>query len=164
LTGICLGNVCSCHEILRRNGPGQLVGLVSVVFVKSIYWSEDFFEAMPGNYYSRHSIGMLMQGVMIYLFMHFTGHYYVQGVGYATITDVLTWSAFDGSSDAGSAAGSNSNSSLPEVDNNENGISNPPFCLLLFFAKLFSTNITIGSGASGASAVASQNPSRTRLI
>jgi hypothetical protein len=26
LTGICLGNVCSRHEILRRHGPGQARG------------------------------------------------------------------------------------------------------------------------------------------
>ena len=75
---------------------GIVVGLVSVIFVKGIYWSEDFFEAMPGNYYSQHSTGMLVQGVLIYMFMEVSGHYYVQGVGYATISDVLDWQHNDG--------------------------------------------------------------------
>ena len=75
---------------------GVLVGLFSVLFIKGIYWSEDFFEALPGTYYSRHSLGMLGQGLLIYALMLFSGsdgnygHYYVQGVGYATIRDVLS--------------------------------------------------------------------------
>ena len=131
---------------------GILVGLVSVMFVKGIYWSEDFFEAMPGNYYSRHSIGMLGQGLLIYLMITFSGpsldpisgqfvehgHYYVQGVGYATIVDVLGWQA-----------ATEGNHTGHWQDRHEAGISNPPFCLLLFFAKFLSTNLTIGSGASG---------------
>jgi CIC family chloride channel protein len=123
---------------------GILVGLVSVLFVKGIYWSEDFFEALPGTYYSRHSLGMLGQGLLIYCMMMFTGsngeygHYYVQGVGYATIKDVLSWeAATEGSHAAGSS------------ENGDTGISNPPFCMLLFLTKLLSTNMTIGSGASG---------------
>lgn len=117
---------------------GVLVGLVSVLFVKGIYWSEDFFESMPGNYYSRHSIGMLVQGLLIYCMMVFSDHYYVQGVGYATIKDVLSWEAATQGSQTGSAG-----------NIGDTGISNPPFCMLLFLAKLLSTNVTIGSGASG---------------
>merc|ERR1712137_1249256 len=105
---------------------GVLVGLVAVLFVKGIYWFEDFFEAMPGNYYSRHICGCLLQGLLIYGMMIFAGHYYVQGVGYATIEDILSW-----------------------TPTNDNTISNPVFCLLLFIAKFLSTNVTIGSGASG---------------
>ena len=46
--------------------------------------SEDLFEAMPGNYYSRHSLGMLGQGILMFLMMRFSGHdghlghYYIQ--------------------------------------------------------------------------------------
>lgn len=117
---------------------GVLVGLVSVLFVKGIYWSEDFFEALPGTYYTRHSLGMLVQGLLIYCMMVFSGHYYVQGVGYATIKDVLSWEAATQGSQTGSLA-----------DIGDTGVSNPPFCMLLFLAKLLSTNVTIGSGASG---------------
>lgn len=123
---------------------GVLVGLFSVLFIKGIYWSEDFFEALPGTYYSRHSLGMLIQGLLIYLLMLFSGsdghygHYYVQGVGYATIKDVLSWRAATDASHAGSWE-----------DQDDTGISNPPFCMLLFLAKFLSTNVTIGSGASG---------------
>lgn len=108
---------------------GVLVGLASVLFVKGIYWFEDFFESLPGNYYSRHCTGCVCQGLLIYSMMFFFGHYYVQGVGYATIEDVLRWD--NGSND------------------HSNSISNPVFCLLLFMTKFLSTNVTIGSGASG---------------
>ena len=53
---------------------GVVVGLVSAVFVKAIYWGEDIFEWMPGNYYSRHSLGMLGQGIIIYLMMIYADH------------------------------------------------------------------------------------------
>ena len=138
---------------------GVVMGLVSVLFIKAIYWSEDFFEAMPGNYYTRHSLGMLGQGLLVYLFMQFAGHYYVQGVGYSTIKDLLEWqggldtnytgpwqpdlnNATDAAYDGGAAEAAQQ---AAEV----HGIANPTFCLLLFFAKLLSTNLTIGSGASG---------------
>jgi CIC family chloride channel protein len=142
---------------------GIIVGLVSVIFVKGIYWSEDFFEAMPGTYYSRHSLGMLGQGLLMFLMIKFTGHrdaegvdqlghYYVQGVGYATVRDILSWESANHT-----AAPGNHSHGLP-VHNGTHphhgeaipeSISNPTFCLLLFLAKFLSTNITIGSGASG---------------
>ena len=78
------------------------------------------FEGMPGNYYTRHMLGMLIVGIMFYLFMKFTGYYYIQGVGYATIVNVIS-----------------------------NMILDPWFLLLLFAAKLLATCLTLGSGASG---------------
>ena len=57
---------------------------------------KDRFDAMLGNYYTRHMSGMLLVGFIIYLFASFSfrwfgqpDHYYVQGVGYATIMDIL---------------------------------------------------------------------------
>jgi len=86
----------------------------------------------------------------------------VQGVGYATVKDLLSWRAanmtawFNGSypfspdlpssTDACNVANSTSSSI---GGGGASPISNPTFCLLLFLAKFFSTNITIGSGASG---------------
>jgi CIC family chloride channel protein len=99
---------------------GLLMGVVSAFFVRGIYWAEDRFDSMPGNYYTRHVTGMFFVGVIFYLFQHFSGHYYVQGVGYATITDLLNGT-----------------------------LGNPWFLLLLFAAKMLATFLTLGSGASG---------------
>jgi CIC family chloride channel protein len=99
---------------------GGVLGLMAALFVRSIYWAEDLFDRMPGNYYTRHMLGMLIVGVMMYLVLTQTGHYYVQGVGYATIEDVL--------------AGT---------------LMSPGFLLLLVFLKLLATCLTLGSGASG---------------
>ncbi|MFQ5431376.1 MAG: chloride channel protein [Nitrospinota bacterium] len=99
---------------------GVLMGLWSVLFVRGIYWAEDRFDSLPGNYYTRHALGMAFVGLVIYLLQLFSGHYYVQGVGYATIVDVL------------------------------NGpLSDPLFLLLLFAVKLLVTGLTLGSGGSG---------------
>ena len=105
--------------LLLYPGLGVLMGLVSLVYIRSIYAFEDFFEKrVPGNYYSRHMLGMLGVGVMMYALLLGTGHYSVEGVGYATIQDVLSgdlsW-----------------------------------FLLVLFALKLITTSLTLGSGASG---------------
>lgn len=99
---------------------GVLMGLAALLFNRSIYLFEDLFEKMPGNEYSRHIIGMGLVGLMMYAFISTTGHYYVQGVGYATIQDIL-----------------------------ENTLTAPWLLLLLFAGKLLATSLTIGSGASG---------------
>ena len=99
---------------------GGLMGVLSVVFIRGLYWMEDVFDAIPGNYYSRHALGMLCVGIMIYLLFRFTGQYYEEGVGYATVMDVLQ------------------------------GVLNDPwFLLLLLGLKLLATWLSLGSGASG---------------
>ncbi len=99
---------------------GVIIGAAAALFVRSIYWFEDLFDSIPGNYYTRHMLGMLIVGVMIYLLLSRTGHYYVQGVGYATIQDILT-----------------------------GALSAPIFLLVLAGLKLLATCLTLGSGASG---------------
>ena len=100
-------------------GLGVLMGLVSVVYIRSIYAFEDFFEKrVPGNYYIRHMLGMLAVGIIMYVLLRTTGHYHVEGVGYATVQDVLSG----------------------EVS---------WFLLALFALKLLATSLTLGSGASG---------------
>ncbi|MCG8585857.1 MAG: chloride channel protein, partial [Pirellulales bacterium] len=99
---------------------GIVMGLVATLFVRGIYWAEDRFESLPVNDYARHAIGMLAVGVMIYLLQRQAGHYYVQGVGYATIMDIIT-------------------GSLTDVK----------FLLLLFTLKFIATCCTLGSGGSG---------------
>jgi CIC family chloride channel protein len=107
--------------LLSFLGLGLLAGLVCVVFIKSIYAFEDFFEhRMPGNYYLRHMAGMLLVGAIM-LGLHLTrGHYYVEGVGYATIQDVLT-----------------------------GALTSAGFMSALLLLKLLATSLTLGSGASG---------------
>lgn len=99
---------------------GTLIGLLSTAFIRGLYWAEDRFDALPGNDYTRHACGMLCVGIMLYLMMSYTGNYYVQGVGYASIVDILT------------AA-----------------LSDPAFLLLLCGLKYLATCISLGSGSSG---------------
>ena len=100
---------------------GVITGLVSALFIRSIYGFEHFFEKhVKGGYYMQHVAGMLVVGLMMYAFLSRFGHYYVEGVGYATIQDVLT------------------------------GVRFPLyFLILLFVSKLLATSLTLGSGASG---------------
>ncbi|MDO8105772.1 chloride channel protein [Isoptericola sp. b441] len=97
-----------------------LLGLVGWLYTRSIYWAEDLFDRLPVNDYLRHVIGMLVVGVTIYLLMARTGHYWIEGVGYATIQEILQGTL--------TAAG---------------------FMVLLAGLKLLSTSLTLGSGASG---------------
>lgn len=105
---------------------GVVLGLLAALFVKSIYWFEDRFDAMPGNYYSRHVLGMLGLGILMYCLwmgsqrLMGEGHYYIEGVGYATIEDILGGQ-----------------------------LDQPGLLLILVVAKLLATALTLGSGASG---------------
>jgi CIC family chloride channel protein len=105
---------------------GVAIGLLAVLMTRAIYWFEDRFDAMPGNYYTRHTLGMLAVGLILYGFMALSPilgqrpHYYVEGVGYATILDIL-----------------------------RSDLLAPGFLLLLAGAKLLMTCLTLGSGASG---------------
>ncbi|MEW4454652.1 chloride channel protein [Bremerella sp. JC817] len=99
---------------------GVIVGFLSVVFIRGIYGMEDIFERIPGNYYTRHALGMICVGVMMYILLRTTGHYYIQGVGYASIMDVL-----------------------------QGVLTNPSLLLLLLVLKLLATSLSLGSGASG---------------
>jgi CIC family chloride channel protein len=107
--------------LLAYAGLGALMGLGSALFIRSIYAFEDFFERrVRGSYYRQHLGGMFLVGGILYAMMAVFGHYYVEGVGYATVQDVLSRSAY------------------------------PLYLLLLLFIlKLITTSLTLGSGASG---------------
>jgi len=100
---------------------GAIAGLVSALFIRSIYGAEEFFEKhVKGGYYVQHVLGMLLVGSLMFAMMYRFGHYYIQGVGYATIQEILS------------------------------GVRVPVYLLaLLFAAKLLATSLTLGSGASG---------------
>lgn len=99
---------------------GFVMGLLGMLYTRSVYAFEDFFDRIPGNYYTRHALGMLVVGVMMYLLMHYLGHYYIEGVGYATIQDILG-----------------------------NHLKVTWILLMLVFLKLLAVSLTLGSGASG---------------
>lgn len=98
---------------------GALMGLAATAFIRGLGLAEDVFDRIR-NPYLRHGIGMLIIGILIYTLLRTTGHYYVEGVGYATIQSIL----------AGSLAV-------------------PALLALLYVAKLCATSISLGSGASG---------------
>jgi len=101
-------------------GLGLLVGIVSAGLIKGLYWTEDQFDGRFKNPYLAHMTGMLVVGLVMYGFFLWLGTYSVEGVGYATITDVL-----------------------------QGTLTNPWILLALAAAKLFVTSLTLGSGASG---------------
>lgn len=99
---------------------GIIIGFISVGFIQGFYWSQDKLAQLFKNPYVRHMIGMALVGVLICTFMYYAGHYYIEGLGYATIQDLLL--------------------AL---------ITNPWLLIALFLGKLLATWLTLGSGASG---------------
>ncbi len=67
---------------------GAITGVVAAGFIRSLHLAEDWFEKIPGRY-TRHIIGMLALGVLMYALFVTLGQYYVDGVGYATIESIL---------------------------------------------------------------------------
>jgi chloride channel protein, CIC family len=99
---------------------GLLLGFVSWFMIYWLGWLERVFARVSPSPYLRHAIGMLAVGILVYLMMIETGHYYVQGPSYAAIQDIL-----------------------------HGEITTPQFFLLIFLAKLTATGLTLGSGGSG---------------
>ncbi|HVW07783.1 MAG TPA: chloride channel protein [Bryobacteraceae bacterium] len=102
-------------------GLGILVGLLSTLFIRTVYWFEDIFEKrVGGSYYRQHMIGMAFVGLLFFSLMQGFGHYYTEGVGYSAVQEILT------------------------------GWKHPAMLLLLLCAaKLLATGLTLGSGGSG---------------
>ncbi len=98
---------------------GAIVGVVAAGFVRGLTLAEDLFERIK-NTYVRHMLGMLALGILMYVLLRTAGHYYVEGVGYATIQAILT-----------------------------GGLNLPMLLILLFVAKLCATSTSLGSGSSG---------------
>ncbi|MGH6664075.1 MAG: chloride channel protein, partial [Pseudolabrys sp.] len=98
---------------------GALIGLAATAFIRTLVFAEDTFPKIK-NPYLRHSAGMLMIGALIYALLRYQGHYFVEGVGYATIQAIL-----------------------------QDNLVGFALLLSLFAAKLFATSVSLGSGASG---------------
>lgn len=98
---------------------GAICGIAGALFIKALHLAEDTFEKVPGRY-TRHVLGMLLVGGLIYGLHEKFGHYFVEGVGYSTIQAIL------------------------------NGWGAASWMLaLLFVCKLFATSISLGAGSSG---------------
>jgi chloride channel protein, CIC family len=98
---------------------GAVIGVAAAGFVRGLHIAEDLFDKIKGRY-TRHMLGMLLVGLLIYALQQGFGHYYVEGVGYATVQAILVGQL--------SAAG---------------------FLVLLFLAKMIATSLSLGSGSSG---------------
>jgi CIC family chloride channel protein len=98
---------------------GVAAGAGAAGFIRGLHFAEDKFERIK-NPFARHALGMGAVGAMMYAFLRLSGHYEIQGVGYATIQDVLL-----------------------------GVVSAAPFLGLLFAAKLVATSLSLGSGSSG---------------
>ncbi len=99
---------------------GVLLGLISVAFIRGIYFCEDISIKIFKNPYVRHSVGMGLVGIMLYFFMQNFGYYYIEGLGYSTIQEIL-----------------------------KSSVTNLWLLVFIFFGKFIATCLTLGTGASG---------------
>ena len=99
---------------------GLLCGIAAWALIRSMLVTSTLFKNMPGNDYTRHAVGMLSIGILMYVLLLTGGNYYVDGVGYGVIQEILRGT-----------------------------MTSLPLLVILFFAKLYATSVSIGSGASG---------------
>lgn len=99
---------------------GVLLGLAGLLYIRAVYDTEQWLERLIPNEYLRAVLAMGAVGTLMYWFLVTHGQYYVQGVGYATVQDILV-----------------------------GALTDPVFLLLLFVAKLAATSLTLGGGGSG---------------
>lgn len=107
------------YALLLYAALGAATGLAATGFIRGLHFMEATFVRIR-NPYLRHATGMLLVGTLGYGFLRFAGHYYVEGVGYATIQDVLL-----------------------------GALVAAPLLATLFVSKLMATTLSLGSGASG---------------
>jgi CIC family chloride channel protein len=98
---------------------GFVIGTAAAGFIRGLHFAEDAFDKIKGRYF-RHVLGMILVGILIYALQRGYGHYYVEGVGYATVQAILLGQM--------SAVG---------------------LLLLLFVCKILATSLSLGSGSSG---------------
>jgi CIC family chloride channel protein len=109
----------SIFLLLLYAALGAVIGVAATCFIRGLLRTEERFERVK-NPYLRHAAGMTVVGVLFYVFYLTTGHYHVEGVGYATIQDVLI-----------------------------GGVVLAPLLAALFAGKLLATILSLGSGSSG---------------
>jgi CIC family chloride channel protein len=107
------------YVLLLYAALGAAMGLAATAFIRTLHGLEGAFQRIANPYF-RHALGMLPVGILLYVLLRLTGHYHVDGVGYATIQDVLL-----------------------------GGLGAAPLLALLFGCKLLATTLSLGSGSSG---------------
>jgi chloride channel protein, CIC family len=98
---------------------GIIVGVAAAGFIRGLHIAEDLFDLIKYRYL-RHVLGMLLVGILIYALFRGYGHYFVEGVGYATIQAILL-----------------------------DQMTGAKLLLLLFVCKMLATSLSLGSGSSG---------------
>jgi len=98
---------------------GAITGVAAAGFVRGLHVAEDIFDKIKGRY-TRHVLGMLLVGILLYVLHESLGHYYVGGVGYATVQAILLGQ-----------------------------LSAAALLALLFVCKMLATSLCLGSGSSG---------------
>ena len=98
---------------------GAVTGVAAAAFVHGLHFVEDLFDRI-GERYTRHALGMLLVGVLAYGLQQQFGHYFIEGVGYATVQAIL----------------------LAQL-------SAASLLLVLFLCKMLATTLSLGSGSSG---------------
>ncbi|MEX0840015.1 MAG: chloride channel protein [Parvibaculum sp.] len=99
---------------------GLLSGLVAWGFIRTLLFAGEFMPRRFPNEYIRAAAGFTGIGIALYLFGHFTGHYYIIGGGYDAIAAIL-----------------------------EGHVTTFLLLAVLCVAQVFATSLSIGSGASG---------------
>ena len=99
---------------------GIVSGFVAIFFTYMHSKTEVLFDRMKMSPYIKPAIGGIVVGILGFLFLKWTGHYYIFGGGYAFISDTLT------------------NQSIPLL-----------VVLALIVAKIIATTFSLGSGGSG---------------
>jgi CIC family chloride channel protein len=117
---LVVSHMTQLHSIVNYIVIGIVVGGVSAFFIHIVYWMEDIFDRLLKNNMLRHMLGMFLVGLSMYAMLCCYGKYYIEGVGYATVMDVL-----------------------------RSVLSHPGFLLLLAILKILDTALTLGSGGSG---------------
>lgn len=98
---------------------GALTGVAAAGFIRGLHFAEGLFDRIEGRY-TRHVLGMLFVGLLMYALQQGFGHYYVEGVGYATVQAILLGQ-----------------------------LSAATLLVVLYVAKLLATSLSLGSGSSG---------------
>jgi CIC family chloride channel protein len=109
----------SLETLLLYAVLGALAGLAATAFIRGLHEAEGLFDRIV-NPYLRHMLGMLIVGILMYGLFLWQGHYYIEGVGYATVQSILL-----------------------------GGMSALPLLVLLCVCKLAATSLSLGAGASG---------------
>jgi len=120
------------RELFIYVALGLFAGVLSLAYVRLLYWLEGLFERWPWHYSIKALIGGLSVGVIGFIGMRFLGGRYLFGVGYDGIDAALRLARPEGGLDWGLGAGLTLGA-----------------LLLLVLLKMLATSMTLAAGGSG---------------